>query len=293
MSILFIVIAFCSGVFGALLGGLQIFILSGIAAIVGASIAMAGGADLIVGNGAFGILFGPHIAFMGGVASMAYASKKGYNENGANILENVVGSKDIKCLLVGGLFAAIGYLLTVVFSEIGLPTDNIALSVFVNCMLIRFIIGKTGAFGKVAGGLPKKYMTSGKTLTFDMFWGAATGALIGGFVYIIAEAAGMEAAGSVPAFVWGCSVVSLAFLPTGVVVPGSHHVTISAALGALGAAKMFGIGMALPLVGLVFGLIAVLLGDFAACSFNSDADTYIDPPAFGIFICTTLYLFIF
>ena len=76
MSILSLIAAFGGGTFGAALGALPAFIMTGFVALAGAGIALAGGPDALVGNLAFGSFFGPHIAFAGGVAAAAYAGRK-------------------------------------------------------------------------------------------------------------------------------------------------------------------------------------------------------------------------
>lgn len=64
------------GFLGAAIGGLNAFIFTGFMVLLGNAIIMAGGSSGFLGTIAFGPFFGPHIAFAGGVAAVAYAARK-------------------------------------------------------------------------------------------------------------------------------------------------------------------------------------------------------------------------
>ena len=77
MSIFELVAAFGGGMFGAAVGALPAFIITGVLAIVCGVVSMAGGDPTSTVNViAFGSFLGPHIAFAGGVAASAFAHKK-------------------------------------------------------------------------------------------------------------------------------------------------------------------------------------------------------------------------
>jgi hypothetical protein len=57
---------------------------------------------------AFGPVFGPHIAFAGGVAAAAYAARRGELDDGADIITPLAGLATLDVLLVGGVFGAAG-----------------------------------------------------------------------------------------------------------------------------------------------------------------------------------------
>ncbi|MDO4554264.1 MAG: hypothetical protein Q4B70_03860, partial [Lachnospiraceae bacterium] len=93
MNLFALVAAFGGGAFGAAIGGLYAFVMTGFMAIAGAVVAMAGGADLAVTSIAFGSYFGPHIAFVGGVAAAAFAAnKKKLIDGGADIVSPLNGT---------------------------------------------------------------------------------------------------------------------------------------------------------------------------------------------------------
>jgi hypothetical protein len=156
-SILYLVAAFGGGLLGAALGGLPVFILCGVAAIVGAGIAAATGDASFSNLVAWGPILGPQISFAGGAAAAVYAMKKGKLANGRDIATALLGLESPDILLVGGIFGVLGYVLQWAFAN--LPaigtlgfTNPIALSIVVNAIIARVAFGKTGVFGKVRQG---------------------------------------------------------------------------------------------------------------------------------------------
>ena len=105
-----LILAFGGGFFAAAIGGLHAFIFTGFMVLAGHAIILAGGSSDFLGNVAFGPVFGPHIAFAGGVAAVAYAARTAANKD--------VGGKDIgvpliqlerpDVLAVGGVFGMFG-----------------------------------------------------------------------------------------------------------------------------------------------------------------------------------------
>ena len=94
MNLFAILASFGGGAFAAAIGGVPAFILTGVFSIVGAVAGMCGATDasaVLVNHMAFGSFFGPHISFAGAVAAAAYAKKKGYMENGADIVTALAG----------------------------------------------------------------------------------------------------------------------------------------------------------------------------------------------------------
>ena len=77
--------AFAGGAFGAAIGALPSFSLAGLMVIIGELYKLAGrtmGVESlpvdITGSIGFGVVLGPHVAFGGGAAALAYATKRGY-----------------------------------------------------------------------------------------------------------------------------------------------------------------------------------------------------------------------
>jgi len=140
--------SFGGGMFGAAIGALPAFAFAGISVLIGVALALSGADYDFLGQVAFGPVFGPHIAFAGGVAAAAYAARRGELDDGADIISPLAGLATIDVLLVGGVFGAGGYLAQVALTPaIGDVIDVVALLVFVSDVVARFAFGRSGLFG--------------------------------------------------------------------------------------------------------------------------------------------------
>ncbi|MFD1513345.1 hypothetical protein [Halomarina rubra] len=315
-ALLFIT-ALAGGAFGAALGALPAFVFTGFVVFLGEGLAIlegnlgeagvAASGDIATGvTGAigFGAVTGPHIAFAGGVAATAYAGRR-YPEMGGDgegyhfgkEITYAFGTKpDI--LAVGALFGVLGMLITEVAGAIGVPTDNIALSVFLTAMLARVVFGYP-LVGKAAGGslfdmspfergeervaadggagrvrpatepwLPHQYKWSGVTVI------GLVGGLLGGYIWIQTGSIFMG---------YAISAMSLLFLNLGVEkIPVTHHITLIGAAGAVVVSAMFGNPVVTLLAAGVFGILSGILGEVTQRIFYSHSGTHVDPPAMAI-----------
>lgn len=308
MNILSLIAAFGGGAFGAALGALPSFIITGVLAIVGTGIAMAGGTDVLVGGLAFGSFFGPHIAFAGGVAATAYAGRiteklrtqeLASGETVSLVEEsNIVGGSDItyalnqlgnsSVIIVGGIFGILGYLVQYLYANvIGLQTDTVAMTVATLGIISRLFIGKTGLIGKYTGTDKREFISKGKELIYNIIVGLSVGVAVcytgaallqGGLDNDLLKA-------SYPALCFGISALTLIFAQVGFGVPTTHHISLPAA----NAFALTGN----PIIGIVVAIICSLLGDFFTKTVNSHCDSHIDPPACTIFIMTFIILAVF
>lgn len=306
MDMFALVAAFGGGAFGALIGALPAFILTGAVAIVGSAITLAGGTDFVVGNVAFGSVLGPHIAFAGGAAAAAYAAKtKNKNlvkstTNGEQISENYIPNgtsiglslnltHDYRVILVGGIFGVVGFLINHLYgSVLNLATDTVAMTVATSGILARLIVGKSGLIGqcvKSKGALCKgckkcgrQFYSKGTELGYNVVLGGVIGILVSFTAMSLKNVVAPEVLGAFPTLCFGISALSLIFAQTGSDTPGTHHITLIGALATVMSGN--------ALVGVVFAIVSCLLGDLALKSFNSQCDSHIDPPAIAIFICT-------
>jgi len=316
--------AFAGGAFGAAIGALPAFIFTGFMVIAGEAAgalglapadmnpdtaavetlnatagATGGAASLPVADGVattatgftgvlgFGPVFGPHISFAAGAAAAAYAAKQGYIDDGKNILW-AAGTNHIDVLMVGGVFGILGHLGTSTFRLVGIPTDNIALMVFVSALLHRVVFGY-GVIGEITGSgmfdvspwerdedeapgiwLPWQYKWANVALL------GVIGGILGAFAF--------QVTGS-PLIGFGISAASLVFLQAGTDnIPVTHHITLPGAVGALGA-QAAGYSPALVLiVGALFGAFGATMGEVCNRVFYMHGKTHVDPPAFGIFM---------
>ena len=282
--------AFAGGAFGAAIGALPAFILTGFAVIAGEALGIAGeevvdSGSSITGLIGFGPVFGPHISFAAGAAAAAYAAKQGYIDDGKNILW-AAGTNHTDVLAVGAVFGLIGHAGTSSLRVIGFPTDNIAMLVFLSALIHRVAFGY-GVIGEVTGsGLfdvgpweRDEDDAPGIWLPWQYKWGNVAflgliGGILGAFIW--------QATGSTT-LSFGISAASLVFLQAGTDnIPVTHHITLPGSVGALGAGAA-GYSPALVLIiGGLFGVFGATMGEVCNRVFYMHGKTHVDPPAFGI-----------
>lgn len=290
--ILGVIAAFGGGAFAAAIGGLPSFIMTGVFSVVGGAAGMAGAAGatgILVNYFAFGVFFGPHIAFTGGVAAAAYAKKKGISENGADIATACAGYNEPSVLAIGGIFGVIGFLLkTFVVDNLfagtisaRLITDGPGICVFVLGIVIRLVFGGklgTGAFA------PSK----GKAFANTMFISFSYACIVAG-LYVFAVASGVaveDFGGMYHVVIFGLCAVGLIFAEFGQAFFGCHHICIIAAEATVQSYATTGNLFLALVIGIVFGMVAGLLCDMESNGINAGTDSHIDGPAFAIFIMT-------
>lgn len=274
--------AFGGGVFGALIGGTTAFIFTGILALTGIVIAVAGGGDVILSKVAFGPFFGPHVAFVGGVAAAAYIGRKNAGRkqsraeetylpanpnavNGADTTIPLFKIKDPVMLLVGGIFGIFGYLLNDLYAvTLNLPAvtriDTIALTVATFGVICRLVFGRSG----LTGAFPvneRRFNFTGTVLMFNAIWGFALSAVVAYAVILL----------NISSFGFAISAVSLIFLYFGLEFPVSHHVSMVAGYAALAFGNVW--------IAAIFGILAVITGEYVQRFVNTHVDTHLDMPA--------------
>ena len=314
-----LVAALAGGAFGAALGALPAFVFTGFVVFLGEGLAILEGnlGDLsaiegdiatgVTGTIGFGMVTGPHIAFAGGVAATAYAGKKypemepddwGYHF-GKDILYAFGTKPDI--LAVGAIFGAIGMLITQIGSGIGIPTDNIALSVVATAVLARVVFSYP-LIGSPAGTsvfdmspferdedrpgeadadrpatepwLPHQYEWAGVTAI------GLVGGILGGYIWLETGSVFLG---------YAISAMSLLFLNLGVEkIPVTHHITLIGSVGAVIAMASVGSEPLVLVIAGAFGAVSALLGELTQRLFYAHSGTHVDPPAMAITIVMTL-----
>lgn len=296
--------AFGGGAFAAAIGGLTAFIFTGFAVLVGVAAALAGAEYDVLGNIAFGPVFGPHISFAGGVAAVSYAARKGQIESARDIAAPVVGFGGVDALAVGGIFGVGGYLVNRFLQDVidgATLTDTVALTVTISAIVVRLMFGRSGLFGSYTPD-PTGDGRGRMSVSSDAVWvghQAAWGmtAMIGLVAGLIASFATVSIAGTDPelanatrTFLFGVSAVSLILLQFGQLGPVTHHMTLPAAVAA-GTMMVAGADENVAfLVGAATGVAGGLVGELAARVFLIHGDTHVDPPAIAIFIMTSFVL---
>jgi hypothetical protein len=147
-----VVAAFAGGAFGAAVGALPSFALMGLVVIVGelyALVVRTLGVDPAVdvtGAIAFGPVLGPHVAFGGGAAALAYAVRRGhvdapgFDYHPAKEVTVGLGSRP-DVLAVGGAFGVFGYWVATLSGTYGVPVDPVALGVVASALAHRVAFG--------------------------------------------------------------------------------------------------------------------------------------------------------
>lgn len=144
-----LIAAAAGGFFGAAIGALQSFIFCGLTVLLGVMGVFGNATATFISYVPFGPVFGPHIAFAGGVAAVAYASKLGL-ASGKDIVTPLITLRRVDVLLVGAGFGVLGYLLHAGISAIpwfGGHTDAVAVTVIVSALVARFAFGSAGLTG--------------------------------------------------------------------------------------------------------------------------------------------------
>lgn len=301
IDLFWLIAALGGGAFAAAIGGLNSFIFTGFAFLFGLSGLLGDGAAGFIEFVAFGPVFGPHIAFAGGVAAAAYAGRRGYMASSKDIVTPLATLGRADVLVVGAVFGALGYLIqqfVVLIPWFGSTTDTVAFTVVVMGFLARWVFGRQSGFGPYAKGIsPLSTKDDTHWIPWQEGWGiTCTHGFFSGLIFaaaalVIVETYPEDVASWAFLIGWAFSAVTLVFLGLGMKTPVTHHMTLVGALAAVQFFPIVGENFAVAtILGGVFGLIAGLLGETFARLTQNRGNTHIDPPAFAIFPGTTLVL---
>jgi len=300
MDAMSLIFSFCGGMIGAIFGPVTTFIVVGFTGLLGVIAVIAGSSFDWIGTIALGPLFGPHVAFVGGVAAAAYAAKVKKLESGKDIVTPLISIKSPMVLIVGGIFGSAGYLMNAAFLQY-FPGkfDSIAFTIVILALIGKTIFGEFGISGivgqtpdeiKAIGGRfhvnsPNQWLPYLSTGTEKALVALSVG---GGSAYVTAVMLQNPETAGVAAFVgFFMSAASLLWLITGFAIPVTHHMTLCASYAVLvsGGSILWGITGA---------LIAAFAADFLAQVFLLyGSDTHVDPPSMGIAVTSLLILSIF
>lgn len=284
------VASFGGGVFGAAIGGLPAFILTGLVVLAGVAAGFfkdLSPAQAVLGQVAFGPFLGPHVAFGGAVAAAAYAARKGLLATGKDIVTPLAKLNDPGVLAVGGVFGLVGYLLQTWFAAIGLKTDTVAFTVALSDILARWAFLAEGPLGTLPpdqakeatpGNLWGRFVVT-ETAVWLPYQKDLTQLVVLGFGLGAASASATLFTGS-PVIGFGIAAAWLVFLITPGGAPVGHHIVLPAAVAASMTGNL--------LIGALWGVLGALIGELAARLFYNWGKSHIDPPAVAIATCNTL-----
>lgn len=302
LDLFWLLAAFAGGILGAMVGANYAFGFTGVSIIIGFGALAGTGSTTILDYVAFGPVFGPHIAFAGGVAAAAYAGRKGLLEGGGKDINTPLaglGRPDV--LLVAGAFGVGGYILQRLITHIpwfGAHTDSVALTVFTSAIVVRLVFGSTPVLHAPTRPDDKVFwlpwqQTPGQILTVSL--GAslmAAGAATMIASYIVPMGQDIETYGQIVAnaqtIPFAFSALCIFAVASGLKMPVTHHMTIIAGLSAISFLMVSGSGLVALLLGTCFGIITAFVCEWVARAFQNHGDTHIDPPAGSIWLMTTV-----
>lgn len=295
MDVLLLLVAFCGGMFGACIGALETFIFVGFTGLAGVMVAVAGGSFDWINIITFGPMFGPHVAFTGGVAALAYAKRRGYVETGKDIVLPLLSLKKIDVILVGGIFGVLGFVVNGWIASV-LPgqIDTVGFTVFTVPMLAKVIFGTNGIseiWGKVPedvrkiGGRFNRNSPSWVPYVVSAAEKTAIGVCAGGLAAFVTYTLMQDAkTAAIAVFVpFLISAAYLIFLQMGAAVPVVHHITVCASYAVVASGGNIYWGFAV-------GVVAAFLGDFVSRIFYNYGECHIDPPGTSIAILSFIVL---
>lgn len=269
--------AFAGGLFGAVVGGFNAFLLCGFLAVVGSVVTLVSGDTAFSTLLPWGPFIGPQAAFTGAVAAAALAARRGKLARGDDLGSALYGMGDPQILLTGGLFGLLGQGLRMGVDRLptasGIPWVNpIALTIVISGFLVRLIFGKTGLLGHLPPGRSRWHRPA------DAPWVPwlnrpipllLTTAAVSLFSVLIAlhlpRSTGLA---------FGLGAMSLAFFYTGARIPIILHIAWASEYAVLLTGSL--------VWGLLAGLLAALIAELSAGLFLLHGDTHIDPPSIAV-----------
>jgi hypothetical protein len=290
MSGLGILSAFFGGALGVAFGGVNIFIITGIVAIVAVAVDACGLDFSLTSNLAFGAFLGPQITFSAPSVTARYAMKKGWLKSGKDMGVPMVGLGHPSLLVFGGCMGIVGYIINYFWGTI-LPgkIDTPAATIFTMCLISKIVFegnpfGKETEEVKKAGG---RYALSAPAswlpwLTYapqKLMMGLAAG---GSAAYLTYIAKGTSIYESVPALVFGIGALLTLFLIVNESVPIPPYMMISAAYAVIASGNNIWWGI-------FFGIVGAFLADFLTKTFYVFGDSHMDPPGMTI-TCTSFLI---
>ncbi len=282
--VIWLVLAFCGGIFGAAIGGLCSFVLCGLGAVISSILLLSGNpetAGLVDGWVTWGPLVGPQTAFVGGGWAAVYAKYHAGFHNGRDICKPLAGLNRPDVLLVGGAGGVCGAVVTWLFwllpdynvdGKAIASANNVACGVAVAAMIGRCILGKKGLFGQVESGV-SRWVGSENACWLPWQHDKLQ-------IMVLALAIGVPSAylahlnTNTHLLVFGIMCILFLFMVLGQSTIAGHHFAICAYFAVAATGNVFwGVAMAI-LVG--------YLCEISAFLFTAHGDSHIDPPTCGI-----------
>lgn len=255
-----LILSFFAGILGAVTGGTQVFILTGIVGILVNVLSLNGIVIPFLTDIILNLILVPCISFNGAAAATAYAAKH-HDIRGIDTNRSLLFTKDYKVFAVAGVGGVIGYLLLSLFTYFNLPTDIGGFVVVLVGYGIRIIFK-----GKLVN--KEQFLPSRQAFISMFSFQIVFAIIIGLFTAFIVNATGITGFG------FSLSAASLYFTFKYPSFPATHQMTMVAGYAFAQTGNL--------LITVLFSIAAQIIFTIYGMKCNTDCDTHIDPPAVAI-----------
>lgn len=267
-------LSFFLGIVGAILGGTETFIVTGVAGLFIYALQVAGVTSAFLTDTLLNTVFLPAIIFNAASVSTALAARRGYDIDGWDVTHSLLFTHDPIVMLSAGLGGLAGYLVFVLAARIGLPADQGSFSVIVIGVLTRLLLGKGHWVNPDATAY---YREEGARYWAFQFINAS--AVCGAMALVLSQ---VDPTYYTIGFSISAAVLLLqSYDRQGLTYPTTHHETL--VVGYTMAATGGNV-----VASALFGMLANLIYLLFARYFNERCDTHLDPPAVAIEVCSLI-----
>ncbi len=290
-------IALIGGFLGASISALGSFLIFGLLGLVGFLYLMILHDDTLIKSITSGVLFLPHVSFVGGAIAAAYARKEGIIECGKDIGRSFISLQRFDILWVGALAGLAGYIVNAIFSFIFRGAiESVALTVVTVPLVVKYWWGltKTNDCDGTSHAVPSPFRFFEK---LNQPIGKIVLTAVIGFIatlLAITVSQNLDTAAYAEVLLFFISATSLYLLFMKIPLPATHHLAASggavviAWLSRNEFADIWGNLSILMGWGISFSFVAMSAADYMKMLLFDEGDIHIDPPAMGIVIATAL-----
>lgn len=267
-----VILAFCAGAVGTVIGGMEAFIVYGVIALIGFILSVCGVDVATYNTYVANLFFLPAVMFSATVPATGYAAKH-YDIQSWEIDRSLAFAHDPMTFLIGGFTGVCGFLLFTFAVYAGIPMDQGSFSVVTVALLSRLIFPRPQIINKDA----LRVINDGQR------WGFLALMTI---VIAIPTAFFVQLTGNASiGFIFSAISLLLQLFPKTRDFPTTHQITMVTGYAMLASGN---IGIAV-----LFALLAELIFTLFADFFNMGCGTHIDPPAVSIGLCSLIIFLIF
>ena len=258
-----ILLSFCAGCLGSVIGGTQAFITTGFIGIAVACLTAAGVNTTFLNDTFLNTVFLPCIIFNGAVYATAYAALH-HSIRGVETGRSLTFTSDYKVILFGGIGGICGYLVYAILNHLGMPADTGAISIIINAVIIRLLFNQEQKYNQLGVNFLKKPQP--KFWSFQILMTIIIAYIC---AYLVKET-GLYTLG------FSFSAAALIFALNEPAFPTTHHITIIAGYAIMQTGNI--------MIAIIFAIISHIIFVIFSMTLNTDCGTHIDPPAVPIAI---------